>query len=113
MTPERWHEIESAFAAALDHGGDDRLQFLDQRYPGDPELRQEVAALLDSADPADDYFDSLAERLGVTADPDTHNQRLIGKQVGSYRLVSLIGRGGMGAVYLAERDDRQFEKRWR
>ncbi len=110
MTPERWREIESAFAAALEHSDGDRNRFLDEAYPGDTDLHQEVVALLESSDAADGYFDSLARRIGMPVDPADQSSRLVGKRVGAYQLTSLIARGGMGAVYSGTRVDQQFEQ---
>ena len=109
MTPERWKEIELVFSGAFELEGGERDRFVEEHCTGDPELQREVEGLLASLDSAGEYFEELASRIGVPIDPETYAERLVGKRVGNYRLVNLIGRGGMGAVYVAERDDEQFQ----
>lgn len=109
MNSDRWSEIEAVFVEALEHEGAERRRFVEDRCSGDPELAREVATLLNSSDSAEDFLGGMAARIGVPTDPEAYSQRLIGKRIGNYRIIRLIGRGGMGAVYLVERDDEQFE----
>ncbi|MGH9937071.1 MAG: serine/threonine-protein kinase [Blastocatellia bacterium] len=115
MTPERWKQVEEIFNAALDRPVDERETFLAEVCGGDQPLRQQVEHLINCHQQAGDFIesraaafpDSLPQDDAVTLQLDS----MIGRQVGAYILVREIGRGGMGAVYLAVRADNQFRQR--
>ncbi len=71
----------------------------------DPALYVEVKALL-----TEDENPHHILQTGVTYVWQTDPDALLGTQMGAYRLVRLLGQGGMGAVYLAERADGEFEQ---
>jgi serine/threonine protein kinase/tetratricopeptide (TPR) repeat protein len=110
MDTERWQQVEEVFGAALEHPPADRARVVAAACRDDDELRREVLSLLESAASAGDYFSELASRTGVApgAEPDANH--FVGRTVGSYRILRPLGTGGMGMVFLAARDDRQFEK---
>ena len=81
---------------------------LDAGCGADAELRREVVALLAGADAEADT--AIGDIVGAAADQLARDRQAteVGRRLGPNRLVSLLGAGGMGAVYLAERADAQF-----
>jgi len=104
----RWKRIEEVFLGALAVDARERDRFVSGACGDDAGLRAEVAALLANADAAPSYVgDIVASGISAFADGTTP---LVDRQLGPYRLISLMGEGGMGAVYLAERSDAEFRR---
>jgi serine/threonine-protein kinase len=110
MTSERWDLILEIFNAAMEQPKEQRARFLKSACGGDRDLLQEVDSLLDSYDRDPVYLEEPASSLSALAG-ESIDDGMIGGHLGSYRVVSRIGSGGMGAVYLGERDDEQFRQR--
>ncbi len=105
MTPTRWQQVKGTLAAALEQPTATRKAFLLEACADDTTLRREVQSLLEQ--PPDD-FDLCAESIGLASpDPIAGNA---GHRLGAYEMMRELGRGGMGAVWLARRADQQFQK---
>src|SRR5438093_1378716 len=100
MTPERWQQVKQIFQSALDQAPGDRSAFLSSACSGDESLRKEVESLLTSHEKDGSFIDSpaYAAAAGMLAsDPEL----TVGQKIGHYEILSTLGKGGMGEVYLA------------
>ncbi len=105
----RWQKIQSLFEEVVDSGPEERVARLASSCQGDSELRDSVEALLASDRRTED---PLINAIGAAAESllEEHQDRLLGTRIGPYRVVSILGQGGMSTVYRGERDDSQYQQ---
>ena len=104
---DNWDRIQSLFLETADLPPEEQARFLDTACADDADLRSELDSLL-----ASDRRNGEAISAAVEGEAALllENQALIGSRLGAYRVIKELGHGGMGAVYLAERDDGEYRK---
>ena len=90
---------EQIFARAVQLSGDERIQFIAQSCGQDPVQRERMEKLL----AAHETPDSLLAVDCISSTTAFVNDDSVGQQIGPYKLLQKLGEGGMGSVYLAER----------
>jgi serine/threonine-protein kinase len=92
------------FERALEQPAQDRAQFVAAECGDDVALRDRVVAMLRADDNASPVLDAMPNELAsaLTTGPPPS---LEGRQIGPYTITAMLGRGGMGIVYLAKRHD--------
>jgi eukaryotic-like serine/threonine-protein kinase len=105
----RFQRINTIFDRALELPESERAAYLDEACAGDSELRRDVGRLLDAHLRASGFFqkpvDEAFERIA-----HAREKSFEGRQIGAWRVLKEIGRGGMGTVWLGERADKQFKQ---
>src|SRR5499426_463755 len=109
QTQELWGRIERLWNAALELPQPERAAFLAEACEGDEELRREVESLLRFDLRAKNFIESPALEVAAQAQAEAQEETLIGRMIGHYQIISLLGEGGMSEVYLAL--DTSLERR--
>jgi tetratricopeptide (TPR) repeat protein len=107
LTGERWQRLESLFAVALELPSAERLPFVERETGDDTALRSDLTGMLAHADHAPQEIASVIDRVALATAPAGF---WIDRRLGAYRITREIGRGGMGVVFEAVRDDDEFRK---
>jgi serine/threonine-protein kinase len=99
---KRWLEVDDLFQRVSEMDASRRAAFLDDACGADFELRNEVETLLAT--------DKTLGWLKRPVDRAAQEVALVGRRIGSYEIVRLLGEGGMGKVFLAARADEQYQQ---
>src|SRR3954447_13719130 len=98
---ERWARVKELFEAVVDLDPNQRVALLDRECGGDESLRVEIESLLESDKQTDGFIEQPAFAIPRDLFPDDVEKPVVGRQFGAYQVIREIGRGGLGAVYLA------------
>jgi len=118
VSADRSRQVEEIFHKLLQREPGERAAYLNKACSGDPELAAEVQPLLDAYENSTDF---LEKPLPATLDKAfieeqksglirAEEEALVGHRIGPWKLVRKIAAGGMGTVYLASRDDGQYQR---
>ncbi len=111
MNPEQWQKLKAIFDQAYGLARSNQAQLLDSECTGDPEVRGELEELLEAARGVSEngFMESGALEEQSADLLRALSRSLEGTRVGPWRVIREIGTGGMGAVYLAQREDGVYE----
>lgn len=100
MANRNLEHVENVFHAALDLPPEERGAYLEQACAGNDSLYAEIYSLVSASDASDSFIEEPALNFGLSV--LSESESMTGKVIGSYKVLSRLGKGGMGEVYLAE-----------
>lgn len=117
MDQQEWKKVNNIVDTALELDGEERTTFIKEQCAGNKELRYKVTELLKSIEQSDteDFLEAteafpayLAADLSDNDDQE-HASSLVGETIDQYHIKKVIGHGGMGSVFLADRADDAYQ----
>ncbi|HSE23260.1 MAG TPA: protein kinase, partial [Pyrinomonadaceae bacterium] len=102
MTPEQWDKIKDLFHEALKHPPAQRHNFIASECGDDPSVRFEVESLLQEYEDEPDFIETPAADVATSLLASDRVGIVSGQKLGHFKVVKLLGTGGMGDVYLAD-----------
>ncbi len=107
MDKTKWNKIKEIFNQAVELSTIEQQNFVAEKCGDDAEMRREIEKMLLFAAEETDTLEKNAFQLFTNGE----NNQSIPEQIGDYRIIREIGRGGMGAVYEALRDTKDFKQK--
>ena len=98
---DRWQRIEELYHSAREREGSQRAAFLKEACAGDDALRREVESLLAQEKGVEGFLEAPALEEAAKLFVEDRGQSWVGRQIGSYQIISFLDAGGMGEVYQA------------
>ncbi len=110
MTPERWQQVKGLLQSVLEQPPGEQTAFLNKQANGDASLRLEVESLLEFREGNENFIETSALEITARSVGVEAQDEMAGAQIGPFQVEREIGRGGMGAVYLAQQNDNHYQR---
>ncbi|MEE9431725.1 MAG: serine/threonine-protein kinase [Melioribacteraceae bacterium] len=102
-------KLKSIFDEVLNLTSVDRKKYLAELQKTEPDLVSEVKTLLKALDATEDFLETPSIVAQALQDEENESNSFIGERIGPYTIIEEAGSGGMGIVYIGQRDDDEFE----
>jgi len=102
LTSERWRQVKQIFQAAVELSGVERAAYLTDACAEDPSMLTDIVSLIAAHERPGSFLDTPAIDLATESAITGQSHPLAGQSLGHYQILSLLGKGGMGEVYLAQ-----------
>lgn len=115
MDKREWRQIEDIVNGAMERQGKERARYINEQCRDNKQLKKQVTEYLNAIEQSEGFLendDDVQKGLLISdyiEDPDNSASSLIGEIIGNYKITELLGYGGLGSVFLAERADGEFQ----